>query len=161
LIEDSRREPLFHRSPEKRMKIPMTAVPLSGAHAPPEIAGTLASTGGDVEAQREARRQLMARPADPRVLDALTQLGRRVTREVTEQLVTAWNEGVAEGRSPSSFAGPVLVATGRRRRVRDNRDVDRNRDALSKLFTHIDQGSRSLASSGATGPDCEHDKRLR
>jgi len=54
----------------------------------------------------------MAQPADPEVLGALTELGRRVTRKVTEQLVAAWNEGVAEGRSPSSFAGPVLVATG-------------------------------------------------
>ena len=90
----------------------LSPVPLGGVHAPPQITGPLASTGGNVEAQRQARRQLMAKPPDPKVLEWLTGLGRNVKREVTEDTVAAWNEGVAEGRSPSVFVGPVLVATG-------------------------------------------------
>jgi hypothetical protein len=65
-----------------------------------------------MESQREARQQLMAQPPDRNVLNWLTGLGRNVKRDVTEQLVAAWNEGVAEGRGPSAFEGPVLVATG-------------------------------------------------
>jgi esterase len=90
----------------------LSPVPLAGAHAPDPIAGALAATGGDVNAQREARRSLMAQPADTKVLEWLTGLGRNVRRDVTEQLVAAWNEGVAEGHGPSAFDGPVLVASG-------------------------------------------------
>jgi pimeloyl-ACP methyl ester carboxylesterase len=90
----------------------LSPVPLAGVHAPPAITGALAATGGNIEAQREARRQLMGRPPDPGVLEGLTELGRNVKREVTEALVAAWNEGVAQGRDPSVFEGPVLVATG-------------------------------------------------
>ncbi|MEA2960539.1 MAG: esterase [Alphaproteobacteria bacterium] len=90
----------------------LSPVPLGGVHAPPQITGPLASTGGNVEAQREARRQLMAQPPDSKMLEWLTGLGRDVKRKVTEDTVAAWNEGVAEGRSPSVFDGPVLVATG-------------------------------------------------
>jgi hypothetical protein len=90
----------------------LSPVPLAGAHAPDPVAGALAATGGDVNAQREARRSLMAQPADTKVLEWLTGLGRNVSRDVTEQLVAAWDEGVAEGRGPSAFDGPVLVASG-------------------------------------------------
>jgi len=72
----------------------------------------LAATGGDIKAQREVRRQLMGQPPDLGVLEFLTGLGGKVKREVTEALVKAWNEGLPEGRSPSAFQGPVLVATG-------------------------------------------------
>jgi esterase len=90
----------------------LSPVPLGGVHGPLGITRALAATGGDVEAQRKARRQLMAQLPDPSTLEFLTGLGRNIKREVTEALVKAWNEGVAEGRMPSVFDGPVLVATG-------------------------------------------------
>ncbi|HEY0800163.1 MAG TPA: alpha/beta hydrolase, partial [Steroidobacteraceae bacterium] len=85
---------------------------LGGAHAPAPVADALAATGGDVDAQRAGRRDFMAKPVDQAVLERLTTIGRNVRRDVTEQLVTAWNEGVPEGRSQSAFAGPVLLARG-------------------------------------------------
>ena len=90
----------------------LSPVPLGGAKAPPAVTDPLAATGGDIKAQREVRRQLMGQPPDPGVLEFLTGLGGKVKREVTEALVKAWNEGLPEGRSPSAFQGPVLVATG-------------------------------------------------
>src|SRR5271168_3071987 len=75
-------------------------IPLAGAHAPAEIAGALAASGGNVEAQRELRRQLMAPGSKTDLLEWLTGLGRNVKRSTTEQLVSAWNEGVAEGSGP-------------------------------------------------------------
>ncbi|MDH2386441.1 alpha/beta hydrolase [Bradyrhizobium sp. CER78] len=90
----------------------LSPVPLGGVRRPLGVMRALAATGGDVEAQRKARRQLMGQPPDPSTLEFLTGLGREVKREVTEVLVRVWNEGVAEGRKPSVFDGPVLVATG-------------------------------------------------
>jgi len=90
----------------------VSPVPLGGPHAPAQLVAPLAATGGDVSAMREARRGLMAAPADPKVLEWLTDLGRDVSREVTEELVAVWNEGVPEGCQPSPFAGPVLVLSG-------------------------------------------------
>ena len=90
----------------------LSPVPLGGAKAPPAVTDPLAATGGDIKAQREVRWQLMGQPPDPGVLEFLTGLGGKVKREVTEALVKAWNEGLPEGRSPSAFQGPVLVATG-------------------------------------------------
>jgi pimeloyl-ACP methyl ester carboxylesterase len=87
-------------------------VPLAGPHAPAEVTGPLAAAGGDVEAQRDARRGLMAPPVDPEILNWLTDLGREVRRTVTEELVADWNEGAEEGRAPSPFPGPVLVLSG-------------------------------------------------
>ena len=87
-------------------------VPLGGPHAPPELTEPLAATGGDVAAQREARRSLMASPANAQALEQLTALGSAVRRSATEALVKAWNEGVPEGRAPSAFPGPVLVLSG-------------------------------------------------
>jgi pimeloyl-ACP methyl ester carboxylesterase len=90
----------------------LSPIPLAGAHAPAEVAGALAASGGNVEAQRELRRQLMAPGSKTDLLEWLTALGRNVKQSTTEQLVSAWNEGVAEGSGPSAFEGPTLVATG-------------------------------------------------
>jgi len=87
-------------------------IPLAGAHAPAEIAGALAASGGNVEAQRELRRQLIAPGSKTDLLEWLTALGRNVKQSTTEQLVSAWNEGVAEGSGNSAFEGPTLVAIG-------------------------------------------------
>jgi len=95
-----------------RALVLLSPVPLGGPHAPAAVTGPLAATGGDMVAQREARRGLMAAPVDANVLDWLTDLGRDVRRSVTEELVAAWNEGAPEGRAASAFAGPVLVLSG-------------------------------------------------
>ena len=90
----------------------LSPVPLGGVHGPADIIRRLAATGGDVEAQRNVRRDFMAQPPDPKVLEALTELGRDVRRDTTEALVTAWNEGTSVGATPSRFNGGVLVAAG-------------------------------------------------
>jgi pimeloyl-ACP methyl ester carboxylesterase len=90
----------------------LSPIPLAGVHAPAEITGALAASGGNVDAQRQLRKQLMAPGAKADLLEWLTERGRKVKRSTTEQLVSAWNEGVAEGRTSSTFEGPVLVATG-------------------------------------------------
>jgi pimeloyl-ACP methyl ester carboxylesterase len=95
-----------------RALVLLSPVPLGGPHAPAEVTGPLAATGGDVAAQREARRGLMASPVDPEILDWLTDLGRAVRLTVIEELVATWNTGVPEGRAPSPFPGPVLVLSG-------------------------------------------------
>lgn len=100
------------RADRIRALVLLSPVPLGGPHAPAAVTGPLAATGGDVAAQREARRGLMAPPADSKILDWLTDLGRDVRRSVTEDLVAAWNEGAPEGRAPSRFLGPVLVLSG-------------------------------------------------
>jgi pimeloyl-ACP methyl ester carboxylesterase len=90
----------------------LSPIPLAGAHAPAEVADLLASSGGNAEIQPALRRQAMAPEPKAEVVEWLAGLGRNVKRSTTEQLVSAWNEGVAEGNSPSLFEGPVLLATG-------------------------------------------------
>ncbi len=90
----------------------LSPIPLAGAHGPPEFTGVLASSGGSAEMQPALRRQAMAPEPNAEVVEWLAALGRNVKRSTTEQLVAAWNEGVAEGKSPSIFEGPTLLATG-------------------------------------------------
>ena len=90
----------------------LSPIPLAGAHAPAEIVGALAASGENIETQRELRRQLMAPGSKTDLLEWLIGLGRNVKQSTTEQLVFAWNEGIAEGTRSSAFAGPTLVATG-------------------------------------------------
>jgi pimeloyl-ACP methyl ester carboxylesterase len=90
----------------------LSPIPLAGAHAPPELTVGLSSAGGDPEAQLGLRRQASAPGAKADVIEWLGGLGRKVKRTTSEQLVSAWNEGVAEGKIPSAFEGPTLLATG-------------------------------------------------
>jgi pimeloyl-ACP methyl ester carboxylesterase len=90
----------------------LSPIPLAGTHMSSETFNALASSGGDIEAQRVMRQGLTAQPADSAVLEWLIALGRNVRRDTTHALVAAWNEGLPEGRTPSVFTGPVLVAAG-------------------------------------------------
>src|SRR5260370_34083486 len=90
----------------------LSPIPLAGAHAPPEFTGALGAAGGNAEAQLGLRRQAMASGAKVDVIEWLGGLGQKVKRSTSEQLVSAWNEGVAEGKTPSLFEGPTLLATG-------------------------------------------------
>jgi pimeloyl-ACP methyl ester carboxylesterase len=106
-----------------RALVLLSPVPLGGPHAPAEVTGPLAATGGDVAAQREARRGLMASPVDPEILDWLTDLGRAVRRTVIEELVATWNTGVPEaladgGRHTRHRRGHRPGARGLRTRAR-------------------------------------------
>src|SRR5271170_2119399 len=102
----------LRRSKAVRGLVLLSPVPLGGVHAPADIIRRLGATGGDVEAQRNVRRGFMAQPADPKVLEALTDLGRDVRRDTTEAFVTVWNEGTPEGLAPSRFEGPATLARG-------------------------------------------------
>jgi pimeloyl-ACP methyl ester carboxylesterase len=90
----------------------LSPIPLAGAHAPAEFTGALAASGGNPEMQRMLRQHAMAPEAKADAIELLAGLGQKVKRSTTEQLVAAWNEGVAEGSSPSTFEGPTLLATG-------------------------------------------------
>jgi pimeloyl-ACP methyl ester carboxylesterase len=87
-------------------------VPLAGAHLPADTLATFKTLGGDLEAQRGLRHDLMAFPARPETLERLTKLGAAVRPEAASQLVDAWNQGLELGGGRSPFAGPTLVATG-------------------------------------------------
>jgi Alpha/beta hydrolase family len=90
----------------------LSPIPLAGTHMSSEIANALASSGGDIEAQRVMRQGFMAQPTDAAVLEWLIALGRNVRRDTTHALVAAWDKGLPEGQTPSVFTGPVLVAAG-------------------------------------------------
>jgi len=121
----------------------LSPVPLGGVHGPADIIRRLAATGGDVEAQRNVRRDFMAQPPDPKVLEALTELGRDVRRDTTEALVTTWNEGTPEGLAPSRFEGPAMVARG-------ESDPFVTADMMSDIAVRFRSCSR------ATLPHCGH-----
>jgi pimeloyl-ACP methyl ester carboxylesterase len=90
----------------------LSPIPLAGAHAPEELTTYLAGLGGDANAQRDARRSLMATPVDANVLEKLVTIGENVRLDTTRKLVAAWDKGAASGVRPSAFTGPVLIATG-------------------------------------------------
>ena len=90
----------------------LSPVPLEGARLTGEMIDMLAATGGDERAQRAVRCALVAQPPDDKVVDWLTPLGTKVARTATEQIVSAWNTGILEGKDASLFEGPVLVASG-------------------------------------------------
>jgi pimeloyl-ACP methyl ester carboxylesterase len=121
----------------------LSPVPLGGVHTPPEILQRLGATGGDIDAQRNVRRGFMAQPPDPIVLETLTQLGRRVRRDVTEAFVRTWDEGTPDGLVPSRFEGTVLVARG-------------DSDPFVTAEMMSDVAARFRSSSRATLPKCGH-----
>jgi pimeloyl-ACP methyl ester carboxylesterase len=90
----------------------LSPIPLAGSHGPAEMIGALASAGGNPELQLHLRRQAVASGTASDVIEWLGGLGRNVKRSTSEQLVAAWNEGVAEGKVASAFAGPALLAAG-------------------------------------------------
>jgi pimeloyl-ACP methyl ester carboxylesterase len=90
----------------------LSPIPLAGAHAPAEFTGALGAAGGNPDAQQGLRQQAMAPGANADLIEWLAGLGRKVKRSTSEQLVSEWNEGVAEGNAPSVFEGPTLLATG-------------------------------------------------
>jgi pimeloyl-ACP methyl ester carboxylesterase len=121
----------------------LSPIPLTGTHMPPEMFDALATSGGDLEGQRAVRRGNMGQPADPTVLERLIALGYNVRRDATQAIVAAWNEGVAEGRAPSAFAGPVLVATG-------DADPFTTRDTAAAVAARFTEASEEVL------PGCGH-----
>jgi len=133
----------LRRSKAVRGLVLLSPVPLGGVHAPADIIRRLGATGGDVEAQRNVRRGFMAQPADPKVLEALTDLGRDVRRDTTEAFVTVWNEGTPEGLAPSRFEGPATLARG-----------ESDPFVTAEMMTDI--AARFRSCSRATLPHCGH-----
>lgn len=121
----------------------LSPIPLTGTHMPPEMFDALATSGGDLEGQRAVRRGNMGQPADPTVLERLIALGYNVRRDAPQAIVAAWNEGVAEGRAPSAFAGPVLVATG-------DADPFTTRDTAAAVAARFTEASEEVL------PGCGH-----
>ena len=89
----------------------ITPVPLQGVHAPDEMIAPFKALGGDLPAQRQARLMLAPNLQAPD-LDILTELGRDVSSSTVHKLVDAWNGGIPEAPSQSSFDGPVLIIRG-------------------------------------------------
>ncbi|MBJ2154279.1 alpha/beta fold hydrolase [Variovorax sp. IB41] len=89
----------------------LTPVPLGGTGMPPGALEPFRSLGGQPAAQAAVRQQLTAGLA-PAQLDRLIALGLPVRPEVVAATADAWNAGHPAGKSPSAFAGPVLIVGG-------------------------------------------------
>jgi pimeloyl-ACP methyl ester carboxylesterase len=89
----------------------LTPVPLAGARLPPDAVAAFSSLAGEMQAQREARRQLsVSLPAAD--LERLATSGARIRPEVVGALVDCWNNGSADAPATSAYDGPVLLLRG-------------------------------------------------
>ena len=89
----------------------ITPVPLGGTRLPEETIAPFRALGGDLGAQRDARRQLSP-GLDQRQLDRLTRIGAQAASDVVARYVDIWNEGVQDAPAVSAFTGPVLIIRG-------------------------------------------------
>jgi pimeloyl-ACP methyl ester carboxylesterase len=89
----------------------LAPVPLAGTNLTGDAIAPFKSLGGDVDAQRQIRKQLTAGLSGS-AFDALVALGLRDRAEAISAFVDAWNTGDADGTKPSRFTGPTLVLRG-------------------------------------------------
>ncbi|QJW56463.1 2-hydroxy-6-oxononadienedioate/2-hydroxy-6-oxononatrienedioate hydrolase [Serratia plymuthica] len=100
-----------HRPDAIKGLVLLTPVPLAGVGASDDAVAPFRSAGGQADVLRGQRQALSHQLSDD-ALESLAKLGLQVRPDVVARLVDVWNSGHAAGRSPSTFAGPVLVIRG-------------------------------------------------
>ncbi|WP_157839426.1 alpha/beta fold hydrolase [Bradyrhizobium diazoefficiens] len=89
----------------------ISPVPLGGLPVPDDVASAMRKLGGDGDAQRRMRSQLMADPSIDKI-DAMVTAGLKVKAATVAALFDAFSQGVPEGKEPTKFKGTVLIIGG-------------------------------------------------